>query len=94
MTLAALLIVGVIVLLAALLPAGLFWRCRQVDAARSQRLRESYKDAMGDIDAGQSWEWRFDASQPGPSFTEMVWKMWRPVSSFYPEERPGARQQG
>lgn len=94
MTVVAIVIVGVIVGAAALLPAVLFRRCRQVDAMRSQKLRESYEDAKTDIDSGQSWEWRFDAYQNGPTFTEMVWKLWRPLSSFYKEQRSGAQQQG
>ncbi len=77
-------LVSLVVGLAAFLPLALFWRCRQVDAARSQRLRDSYAQAAADMNAGeQSWEWRFDAYQKGPSFNQMVWQVWRPVSSFY-----------
>jgi hypothetical protein len=85
-------VVLVIVFAAAVLPAALFWRCRKVDAIRSQKLRRSYEDAKTDMDSGLSWEWRFDAYQAGPSFTEMVWKMWRPVSSFYQDQRPAVHR--
>ena len=84
-------VVSVVVVMAAFLPLGLFLRCRRVDAVRSQKLRESYAAAVVDMNAGeQSWEWRFDASQNAPTFNEMVWKLWRPVSSFY-EDRRGPR---
>jgi len=88
MTIVVTVVVGVIVLAAAALPVVLFLRCRQVDALRSRMLRKSYQDAVADMQSGQSWEWRFEAVRTGPTFTQMVWKVWRPVSSFY-EEPPG-----
>lgn len=83
MTVLAIALVGIVVVAAALLPAYLFWRCGQVDAVRSQKLKESYEQAVADMNAGLSWEWRFEAARTGPTFNQMVWKVWRPVSSFY-----------
>jgi hypothetical protein len=72
---------------AALLPLGLFLRCRRIDAVRTMKLHESYHAAAADLNAGeQSWEWRFDAYAKAPTFDEMVWKVWRPVASFYEDE--------
>lgn len=80
----AIVVVCVIAVMAAFLPLGIFLRCRRIDAIRSQKLRESYDAAAADVNAGDaSWEWRFNASQNAPTFDEMVWKLWRPVSSFY-----------
>jgi hypothetical protein len=77
-------IVGVIMVMATFLPLGIFLRCRRIDAVRSQKLRQSYEAAAADATAGESnWEWRFNGSQNAPTFDEMVWKLWRPVSSFY-----------
>ncbi|MDQ1394222.1 MAG: hypothetical protein QOF30_3199 [Acidimicrobiaceae bacterium] len=93
MGIVALASVSVIVVVAALLPLGLFIRCRRVDAVRSQKLRESYAAAVADMNAGEpSWEWHFDAHQAAPTFDEMVWKVWRPVSSFYEPGSPGVPQ--
>jgi heme/copper-type cytochrome/quinol oxidase subunit 2 len=80
----AIVAVGVIVVVAALLPLAIFLRCRRIDALRNEKLRDSYAAAAADMKAGeQTWEWRFDANQNAPAFNEMVWKVWRPVSSFY-----------
>jgi heme/copper-type cytochrome/quinol oxidase subunit 2 len=82
----AILVVAVLVVAAAgLLPAVLFVRCRQVEAIRSQKLHDSYEQALTDMDAGRSWEWRFDANRNTATFNQMVWQVWRPVSSFYEE---------
>ena len=92
MVIVAIVVVSVIIAMAAFLPLALFLRCRQVDAMRSRKLRESYDGAVADMNAGeQSWEWRFDAYQKGPSFNEMVWKVWRPVSSFYEDRQPSPK---
>jgi hypothetical protein len=92
MVIVGILVIGVIVVLAALLPLGMFLRCRQIDAVRRQKLRESYDAATADVSAGQqSWEWRFDSYQNAPSFDEMVWKVWRPVESFY-DGRTGVKR--
>jgi hypothetical protein len=81
----ALVLVGVVVVLAAVLPLTIFVRCRRIDAIRNQKLRESYAAAISDVNsgAGQPWESHFDANENAPKFDEMVWKLWRPVSSFY-----------
>ncbi|MDQ1364744.1 MAG: hypothetical protein QOK20_2619 [Acidimicrobiaceae bacterium] len=90
MGIATLAVVSVIVVMAALLPLCLFLRCRRVDAIRSQKLRESYAAAVVDMNAGEpSWEWHFEADHAAPTFNEMVWKVWRPVSSFYEDRSPG-----
>ncbi|MGH9125142.1 MAG: hypothetical protein ACRDZ8_10515 [Acidimicrobiales bacterium] len=72
----------IVVVAAGLLPAVLFWRCRQVDDRRRRMLRTSYEQAVSDMNVGLPWEWRFEAARTGPTFNEMVWKVWRPVSSF------------
>jgi hypothetical protein len=42
------------------------------------------------MNAGEpSWEWHFEADHAAPTFNEMVWKVWRPVSSFYEDRSPG-----
>ncbi len=92
MTVLALLLVAILGLGAALLPAALFWRCRKVDALRCQVLQDSYRLAADDMNAGLAWEWRFEACRTGATFNEMVWKIWRPVSSFYEPSRPLVRQ--
>jgi hypothetical protein len=80
-------IVVVIMVIATFLPLGIFLRCRRIDAVRSQKLRQSYEAAAADATAGESnWEWRFNGSQNAPTFDEMVWKLWRPVSSFYEKD--------
>ena len=83
MTVIVVVLAGIVTVGAGLLPAYLFWRCRLVEAARSQRLKESYEQAVTDMNAGLSWEWRFEDARTGPTFNQMVWKIWRPVSSFY-----------
>lgn len=91
MVIVTMVVIGVIVVFAALLPLLVFWRCRQIDALRRLKLRESYEAAAADVSSGeQSWEWRFDAYDNVPPFDEMVWKVWRPVSSFYEDRRSAA----
>lgn len=85
------LVIGIIVLVASAMPVALFRRCRKVDAVRSERLRQIYDQAASDMSGGESWEWRFDTYRTGPSFTEMVWKIWRPVSSFYGDQQTRVR---
>ncbi len=93
MVIVGILVIGVIGLFVALLPLVLFLRCRQIDAVRRLKLRESYEAAARDVNAGeQSWEWRFDAYDNVPTFDEMVWKVWRPVASFYEDHGTGVNQ--
>jgi hypothetical protein len=86
-------LVGIVVVLAAVLPLTIFVRCRRIDAMRNQKLRDSYAAAISDVNAGdaQPWESHFDANENAPKFDEMVWKLWRPVSSFYEAGRGPAR---
>lgn len=43
--------------------------------------------AQADIEAGRfdSWEWRYDVFDNGPSHGRMVMEIWKPVSSYRSE---------
>ena len=52
---------------------------------RMQLLSRISESATRDIEARRPWGWRFDALS-AVTYDEMVFKFWRPLSSFYDDE--------
>lgn len=41
---------------------------------------------LDDLEGREDWQWRLDAFHAVP-YEHMMWQVWRPVESFYPDRR-------
>jgi len=60
----------------------MFLRNNAVYKYRIGLLDRISKAAEEDINMGRDWRWRYDILHK-VTYQEMVWKFWKPISSFY-----------
>ncbi len=52
---------------------------------RVRLLDQIHDEARKDIQAGRDWEWRHQIFEQ-VTYNQMVFKFWKPLSSFYPDK--------
>jgi hypothetical protein len=59
---------------------------------RNNRVYDERMRIVNRIFEMNDWKWRLRRYEAGPSYNEMMWKLWRPVNSFVTDpatwERP------
>ena len=60
-------------------------RVRKVFEYRSKLLNRVHAAYHADLARGREWEWRYDMFE-SVSNAEMIFKLWRPIDSFYPDK--------
>jgi len=58
------------------------WRSKQVHRYRARLLKEVIQMYKSDLALGKPCEWRLEEFY-SVGYTEMVFKFWKPVDSFY-----------